>query len=109
MNRLFSFRETRSFTRDVSSLLPEDDYFAFQGYLQENYSLGDVIPGGHGLRKIRWHGKGKGKSGGIRIIYYLASEKGYIYLMAVYAKNQQTDLDKAQLGRLKEQVQEWLR
>jgi len=108
MNKLFSFRETKSFTKNILSLLPEENYFAFQDYLQEKHQLGDVIPGGGGLRKIRWRAKGKGKSGGVRIIYYFASEKGYLYLMAIYSKDQQTDLDKEQLKRLVEQVPEWL-
>lgn len=108
MEHLYSFRETKAFSRDVSSLLTEESYFGFQNYLLENYMLGDVIPGGGGLRKICWRAKGKGKSGGVRIIYYFASEKGYIYLMAIYGKNQQTDLDKDQLKRLAEQVKEWL-
>lgn len=109
MKRLISFRETKTFTRDVLSLLSEESYFAFQSYLQENYSLGDLIPGGGGLRKMRWRVKGKGKSGGVRIIYYLASEKGYIYLMAIYGKSDRTNLDKKQLEKLAQQVKEWLR
>ena len=109
MNHLLSFRETRAFTRDVLSLLSEEGYFAFQNYLQDNFHLGDAIPGGNGLRKIRWRVEGKGKSGGVRIIYYFASEKGYIYLMAIYGKNQQANIDKTQLKQLAAQVKEWLR
>lgn len=71
--------------------------------------LGDVIPGGKGLRKIRWRAEGKGKRGGVRIIYYFASAKGYIYLLAIYGKNQKADLEKDQLKRLIEQVREWLK
>jgi mRNA-degrading endonuclease RelE of RelBE toxin-antitoxin system len=109
MNDLYSFRETKAFTKNVLSLLSEENYYAFQDYLQENYQLGDVIPGGGGLRKIRWHTSGKGKSGGVSIIYYFASEKGYIYLMGIYGKSQKTDLEKDQLKRLAEQVREWLK
>lgn len=109
MKQFLSFRETKTFTRDVQSLLSEESYFTFQYYLQENHSLGDLIPGGGGLRKIRWRVEGKGKSGGVRIIYYLASEKGYIYLMAIYGKNERADLDKRQLKRLADQVKVWLR
>ena len=109
MNNLYSFRETKTFTREVSSLLTEENYFAFQTYLQENYHLGDVIPGGNGLRKIRWRTKSKGKRGGVRIIYYFASEKGYIYLLGIYEKSRKSDLEKDQLKRLSEQVQEWLK
>ena len=109
MKKLYSFRETKTFTKDISSLLSEENYFAFQDYLQENYRLGDVIPGGNGLRKIRWRTSDTGKRGGVRVIYYFASEKGYIYLLAVYGKNKQTDLEKDQLKKLAEQVREWLK
>lgn len=81
MDTLYSFRETKAFTKNVMSLLSEENYFAFQKYLQENVLIGDVIPGGNGLRKIRWRIESKGKRGGVRIIYYLASQKGYIYLI----------------------------
>lgn len=109
MNVLYSFRETKAFTKNVVSLLFEESYFAFQDYLQQNYSLGDVIPGAEGLRKIRWGIAGKGKRGGVRVIYYLADERGYIYLMTIFGKNQQADLSKDQLQKLVEQVKEWLR
>jgi len=105
---LLSFRETKAFTRDVSSLLSEESYFELQHFLHAHFELGDVISGGGGLRKIRWRIAGKGKSGGVRIIYFYASEKGYIYLLAIYGKNQQTDLDKDQLKKLSNQVKEWL-
>lgn len=108
MNQLYSFRETKAFTRDVLSLLTEENYYSFQDYLQENVLLGDVIPSGEGLRKIRWRIEGKGKRGGVRIIYYFASQRGYIYLLAIYGKNQQSELDKNQLKKLAEQVREWL-
>lgn len=65
MEKLYSFRETKAFTKNVSSLLSQENYFAFQNYLQENHQLGDVIPSAGGLRKIRWRTKGKGKRGGV--------------------------------------------
>ena len=108
MKTLYSLRETKSFTKDVASLLTEENYFAFQSYLQENVFIGDVIPGGGGLRKIRWRVDTKGKRGGVRIIYYFASQKGYIYLLAIYSKSKKTDLDKDQVKQLVKQVEEWL-
>lgn len=79
-----------------------------QLYLHGHYDLGDIIQGGGGLRKIRWRMQGTGTSGGVRVIYYVAAKKGYIYLMAIYGKAQQTDLDKSQMKRLADQVKEWL-
>lgn len=109
MTKLYSLRETKNFTKNVSSLLSEENYFAFQDYLQENHELGDVITGGNGLRKIRWRTRDTGKRGGVRIIYYFAPEKGYIYLLGIYLKSQKTDLEKGQLKKLVAQVQEWLK
>ena len=109
MNILYSFRETKAFTKNVASLLSEESYFAFQKYLQENVLIGDVIPGGSGLRKIRWRIESKGKRGGVRIIYYFASQKGFIYLLAIYGKSKKTVLEKDQVKQLIKQVQEWLR
>ena len=51
MKKLYSFRETKAFTKNVSSLLSEENYFAFQDYLQENHQLGDVIPGGRRFKE----------------------------------------------------------
>ncbi len=109
MNLLYSFRETKAFTKNVISLLTEENYFAFQQYLQENVFVGDVITGGNGLRKIRWRIGSKGKCGGVRVIYYFASQKGYIYLLAIYGKSKKSDLEKDQIKQFIRQVQEWLR
>ncbi len=88
--------------------MTEDDYFSLQNHLLEYPEDGNLIPGGHGLRKIRWRAKGRGKRGGFRVIYYLANEQDYIYLLSIYAKNEQTDLTKQQLKDLSKLVEEWL-
>jgi len=65
-----------------------------------NPEAGDLIPGTGGLRKLRWGGRSKGKSGGYRAIYYFFSEESPIFLLAIYAKNQQIDLTPAQKAAL---------
>ncbi|WP_234393746.1 hypothetical protein [Fangia hongkongensis] len=64
------FIETDIFTEDVKALLSDDEYAEFQSYLAENPLIGDVIQQTGGLRKVRWSAKGKGKRGGVRVIYY---------------------------------------
>jgi len=59
--------------------------------------FGDLIKGSGGLRKIRWGNEQKGKSGGVRVIYYLKLADGKIFMLYVYAKNEQEDLTKEQL------------
>jgi len=51
-----------------------------------------IIPGTGGIRKARWARAGKGKSGGVRVIYYYFVRDGEVYLLTVYAKNEQADL-----------------
>jgi len=53
---------------------------------------GEVIPGLHGLRKLRWKRPGQGKRGGYRVIYYFHDERLPLFLMAAYAKSSQADL-----------------
>jgi mRNA-degrading endonuclease RelE of RelBE toxin-antitoxin system len=72
----------------------DDEYRRFQLFLLQNPEAGEVIPGAHGARKVRWgeEARGVGKSGGIRIVYgYLAHHK-VIHLITVYRKVRQEDL-----------------
>jgi mRNA-degrading endonuclease RelE of RelBE toxin-antitoxin system len=109
IEKFYSFRETKAVTKKVIANFSQESYFALQDYLLENATKGDLIPQGKGLRKIRWNADNRGKRGGFRVIYYLTDTKGYIYLMAVYAKNEQNDLTKQQLKDLVESAEEWLK
>lgn len=80
--------------------LSDAERAALVAFLAQNPETGDLIPGTGGLRKLRWAKAGKGKSGGYRAIYYFFTEDVPIYLLAVYAKNQQIDLTAAQKARL---------
>ena len=97
------FVETPIFTKEVCDLLDDDDYRALQLALIFRPEQGAVIPGSGGLRKLRWGGKGRGKRGGLRIIYYQEKEEDTFYMLFVYQKNEQEDLTPTQLrvlGRL---------
>ena len=63
------FIETPVFTEDVKELLSDDEYREFQEFMADNPGWGDVIQNTGGLRKVRWAAKGKGKRGGVRVIY----------------------------------------
>jgi hypothetical protein len=65
------FIETSVFTKRIAEMLTDDEYHALQETLIQNPKAGPLIPGGNGLRKYRWAASGKGKRGGVRIIYYL--------------------------------------
>lgn len=95
------FIETQSFVRTKESLLDEDELQQLQISLMLNPTSGNVIPGSGGLRKLRWRGSGRGKRGGIRVIYSWINQKDKIYLLIAYAKNRQEDLTMDQLMILK--------
>ena len=99
------FIETPVFTKQITSLLDDADYRQLQVTLALKPRAGDIIRGSGGLRKIRWAVRGRGKSGGIRIIYYLVADEE-IYFLFAYAKNKQEDLDSGQLRLLRNLVKE---
>lgn len=107
-NKLYSFRESNLFTRRLAKLLNDDDYAQLQDYLQDFAEQGAIMVGGGGLRKMRWQAAGRGKSGGLHIIYYLADARGYIYLVGIYAKNEQATLSRSELQDLRRLVEQWL-
>jgi mRNA-degrading endonuclease RelE of RelBE toxin-antitoxin system len=106
--RLSSFRETTSFTRRVVEYLGDEDYARLQWYLLRRPEAGDLIQGSGGLRKVRWAAVGKGKRGGARVIYYLASARGEFFMLDIYAKSEKKDLTPDELKELRKLVEEWL-
>lgn len=103
------FIESSIFRKYLPTYLADDDFRALQLYLADNPEAGQVIKGGGGLRKVRWGAQGKGKSGGVRIIYYLQVSESQIYLLTLYAKNEVTDLSPAEVAALRKMVEVWNR
>jgi mRNA-degrading endonuclease RelE of RelBE toxin-antitoxin system len=103
------FVEFPHFTRWVEANLSDEEYRQIQEELIKNPHKGDLIPHGHGLRKLRWRFKGKGKSGGVRIIYYLWLSHEEFLMIYVYPKNEREDLTKEQLRTLARVTKENLR
>lgn len=100
------FIETLIFTRQVRELLSDEEYRELQESLASRPDTGSLIRGSGGLRKIRWSKKGKGKRGGVRVIYYWAVSAEQILMLLLYPKGEQDDLTPAQLKVLKKIVQE---
>jgi mRNA-degrading endonuclease RelE of RelBE toxin-antitoxin system len=98
------FQELPTFTRQAADLLLDDELFALQDQLLERPAAGDIIPGGKGLRKLRWRGGGRGKRGGLRIIYFWVTDDGIIILCRVYAKNEQENLGKSEVRQILQQL-----
>lgn len=93
--------ETAIYTELITSLLSDEEYFEFQKFLADNPTFGTVIPGSKGLRKVRWKLKDKGKSGGLRNIYYYYEEQSSLYMIFVYEKSKAEDLTPKQIEALR--------
>lgn len=98
--------ETSVFTRQVTSLLSDEEYRDLQNQLVESPELGSKEPGTGGLRKIRVAAKGHGKRGGARVIYFWASKRDQILMLYIFPKGSRAQLTDKQKKALKNIVDE---
>jgi len=104
---MMEFTENPVFTRLVNKLLSDDEYRELQEVLIYRPDLGDIIQGTGGLRKLRWSRRGRGKRGGVRVIYYWLMDDKQILMLYIYPKSQQEDLTPAQKKTLKSIAKRW--
>ena len=92
------FIEAPAFTRNLAIYLDDEGYRLLQASFVDNPEAGKVIPETGGFRKVRWpdQRRGKGKRGGLRVIYYYFSDEAQIWLVTLYDKDQADDLTPAQ-------------
>jgi hypothetical protein len=97
------FVETPVFTAQIVELLTDSEYSKVQAALVLQPDLGELIQGTGGLRKMRWGlpARGRGKSGGLRIIYYWYTSQSVIYMLMVYSKSRKEDLSAEQKRALR--------
>ena len=76
---MYSFIETKLFTRLVQHYLTDDEYAALQAFMAAEPEVGTVIPGSGGVRKLRWRAAGRGKRGGNRVIYCIRHSERVLY------------------------------
>jgi len=84
--------ETPKFQNLADTLWTEAKRLEFISWIAVNPPAGDVIPGSGGARKVRGHGKGKGKCDGLRVIYFHLPVDKVVLLIALYAKSQQENI-----------------
>lgn len=82
------FIEASAFTKYVYRYLSEEEYLGLQSFLLQYPEAGKVVPGSGGVRKLRWAMSGKGKSGGVRVIYYFKRQDNEIWLLSIYSKSE---------------------
>lgn len=102
---MITFIETTLFTSLVSEYLTDEEYREMQNYLMIRPDAGKLIRSSRGIRKLRWARTGMGKSGGVRTLYYWAKSHEEIYLLTMYSKNEQENIDSATLKRIAKELE----
>lgn len=92
---MITVAEVPEYIREAEKLLSVSERQDIVNYLSAHPKSGDLIEGTGGVRKLRWGRGGRGKSGGVRVIYYYHSEVMPLYLLAMFAKSEQANLSKA--------------
>ena len=101
---VFSFIETKLFTRLVLEHLSDEEYQELQKLLIERPEAGHVIPGTCGVRKLRWRAPGRGKRGGYRVIYFARIKQGVIWMLTMYPKNVKDNIPAHVLRQIRNEV-----
>jgi hypothetical protein len=102
---MFTFVESQLFSRIVHDYLSDEEYSSLQSYLAAWPESGDVIRGTGGVRKIRWAVKGRGKRGGVRVVYVARAAKEVIWLLTIYAKNEAASIPANVLRKIREELE----
>ncbi|MCB0212453.1 MAG: transcriptional regulator [Anaerolineae bacterium] len=98
------FIETSLFTKLIETYLNDDEYLSLQHFLLKYPEKGTIIRGTGGVRKLRWAISGTGKSGGIRVIYYLKRRENEIWLLTVYSKSERESIPSHILKKIAEEL-----
>lgn len=103
---MITVAETKAFQRKIEQLLSDQEKEDLIAYLAEYPNAGTLMKNAGGIRKLRWAQSGRGKSGGIRVIYYFHSELMPVYLLAAFGKNEKANLSKEERNLLAKSVKE---
>lgn len=87
---VFTFIESAAFERFRPMYLDDDEYDDLQRFMVANPEAGDLVRMSGGVRKLRWRVRGKGKRGGLRVIYHVRYDPAELWMLTVYSKS---DLD----------------
>ena len=103
---MFSFVETRLFTRLIREYMDDAEYASLQSALMADPEAGVVVPGSGGVRKLRWAAKGRGKRGGFRVIYFVRRKDGVIWMLTIYPKNVRDSVPAHVLRQIREELED---
>lgn len=100
MTKLVTIVETSNFATRAKVLLSEGQRQSIATMIAEDPTCGELMVGTGGCRKVRYALKGRGKSGGVRVIYFFTGEKSPTFLLALFAKNEKTNLTNSEKNQL---------
>ena len=103
---MVTFVETPLFTRLVAGYLSDEAYGEIKTHLASHPHAGTVIRGSGGVRKLRWTLPGRGKRGGIRVIYFLRPEQGVIWMLTLYPKSVADNIPARVLKQIREEIED---
>ena len=92
--------ELPEFRKKSDKLMTDSERESVINYLAAHPASGDIIQGTGGIRKLRWSARGKGKSGGVRIIYYFHNELIPLFLLSLFGKDEKANLTKSERNNL---------
>ena len=102
---MYSFIETKLFTRLVQHYLTDDEYAALQAFMAAEPEVGRVIPGSGGVRKLRWRAAGRGKRGGNRVIYCIRHSERVFWMLTMYPRNIKGNVSPRVLRQIRQEME----
>jgi len=105
-NAKMEFIETSVFTKLIYTYLTDDEYLGLQIFLLKHPEEGNIVPGSGGVRKLRWGKAGKGKRGGVRVIYYFKKRENEIWMLTTYGKSDVENIPAYILRQIAEEVKD---
>ena len=103
---MFTVVETPLFQRQWPLYWSEEERGAFAAYIAQHPKAGDVVPDSGGIRKVRWGRAGTGKSGGVRVIYFMRTAEGELVLLTLYAKAKTDNLTGTKLKEIRRALEQ---
>ena len=92
--------ELPEFLRKSDKLLSNSERLSIINYLAAHPAAGDIMQGTGGIRKLRWSAQGRGKSGGVRIIYCHHNDSMPLFLLTLFGKGEKANLTKSESNDL---------
>ena len=99
------FIEAPAFSKYLYDYLNDDEFLGLRAFLVKHPDTGKVVPGSGGVRKLRWAVSGKGKSGGVRVIYYFKKQDDEIWLLTIYSKSEVENIPAHVLRQIAQEIE----